>query len=165
MQHEPGVARALPDPAVRHDLGVGQAILPPQLRPDPVTLRRLGFHLDSPVPGIDLRAVRTYHASITEIGDITQRPDKVVGFHFFFPASVMPLVEIVRGIAAAVSVIGLLALLALRRPESGRLELGRSTQVTFDPGLELDPALPPLVLCHRERNPSAARPFGTEVRT
>jgi succinylarginine dihydrolase len=27
-----------------HDLGVGQAVLPPQLRPDPVTLRRLGFH-------------------------------------------------------------------------------------------------------------------------
>ena len=24
-----------------HDLGVGQAVLPPQLRPDPATLRRL----------------------------------------------------------------------------------------------------------------------------
>ena len=47
------------------------------------------------------------------------------------------------GIAVAVTGIGLLALLALRRPESGRLELGRSTQVTFDPGLELDPALSP----------------------
>ena len=31
------------------------------------------------------------------MGDATLRPDKVVGFHFFYPASVMPLVEIVEG--------------------------------------------------------------------
>ena len=35
--------------------------------------------------------------SITEMGDATLRPEKVVGFHFFYPASVMPLVEIVEG--------------------------------------------------------------------
>ena len=31
------------------------------------------------------------------MGEATLRPDKVVGFHFFYPASVMPLVEIDRG--------------------------------------------------------------------
>ena len=31
------------------------------------------------------------------MGEATLRPDKVVGFHFFYPASVMPLVEIVEG--------------------------------------------------------------------
>ena len=31
------------------------------------------------------------------MGDATLRPDKVVGFHFFYPASVMPLLEIVEG--------------------------------------------------------------------
>ena len=31
------------------------------------------------------------------MGDATLRPDKVVGFHFFYPASVMPLVEIIEG--------------------------------------------------------------------
>ena len=31
------------------------------------------------------------------MGRETLRPDKVVGFHFFFPASVMPLVEIIGG--------------------------------------------------------------------
>ncbi len=35
--------------------------------------------------------------SITEIGDATSRPEKVVGFHFFWPASRMRLVEVVRG--------------------------------------------------------------------
>ena len=47
------------------------------------------------------------------------------------------------GSAFAVGLVALLALLALRRGESGRLELGRATQVTFEPGLELDPALSP----------------------
>ena len=31
------------------------------------------------------------------MGEATLRPDKVVGFHFFYPASVMPLVEIIEG--------------------------------------------------------------------
>ncbi len=31
------------------------------------------------------------------MGEATLRPDKVVGFHFFYPASVMPLLEIVEG--------------------------------------------------------------------
>jgi predicted Ser/Thr protein kinase len=47
------------------------------------------------------------------------------------------------GAAVAVGLVLLLALLALRRPQSSRLELGRATQVTFEPGLELDPALSP----------------------
>ena len=32
-----------------------------------------------------------------DFGDATLRPDKVVGFHYFYPASVMPLIEIVEG--------------------------------------------------------------------
>ena len=35
--------------------------------------------------------------SITEIASVTQRPDKVVGVHFFNPAPVMQLVEMIRG--------------------------------------------------------------------
>jgi serine/threonine-protein kinase len=46
-------------------------------------------------------------------------------------------------IAAGLGAAGIVAILALRRPESGRLELGRASQITFDPGLELDPALSP----------------------
>jgi len=42
-------------------------------------------------------ASNTSSLSITEIGDATLRPDKVVGFHYFYPASIMPLIEIVEG--------------------------------------------------------------------
>ena len=31
------------------------------------------------------------------MGDATLRPDKVVGFHYFYPASVMRLIEVVEG--------------------------------------------------------------------
>ena len=42
-------------------------------------------------------ASNTSGLSITEIGRATGRPDRVVGMHFFNPASVMALVEVVRG--------------------------------------------------------------------
>jgi 3-hydroxyacyl-CoA dehydrogenase len=53
--------------------------------------------LDAATPGHALLASNTSGLSITEIGDATQRPDKVVGFHFFWPASVMRLIEVVEG--------------------------------------------------------------------
>ena len=53
--------------------------------------------LDCYTPGHAILASNTSGLSITEIGDVTGRPDKVVGFHFFWPASVMRLVELVEG--------------------------------------------------------------------
>ena len=53
--------------------------------------------LDACTPGHAILASNTSSLSITEIGDATLRPDKVVGFHYFYPASVMPLIEIVEG--------------------------------------------------------------------
>jgi enoyl-CoA hydratase/3-hydroxyacyl-CoA dehydrogenase len=53
--------------------------------------------LDEVTPGHAIISSNTSSLSITEMGEATQRPDKVVGFHFFYPASVMPLLEIVRG--------------------------------------------------------------------
>ena len=35
--------------------------------------------------------------SITEIAKATERPDKVVGMHFFNPVPLMRLVEVIRG--------------------------------------------------------------------
>ena len=48
-------------------------------------------------PGHAILASNTSSLSITEMGEATLRPDKVVGFHFFYPASVMPLVEVIAG--------------------------------------------------------------------
>lgn len=43
----------------------------------------------------------TSSLSITEVGAATKRPDKVIGMHFFNPAPVMKLVEIIRGMATS----------------------------------------------------------------
>jgi enoyl-CoA hydratase / 3-hydroxyacyl-CoA dehydrogenase len=53
--------------------------------------------LDAVTPGHAILASNTSGLSITEIADATQRPDKVVGFHFFWPASVMRLIEVIEG--------------------------------------------------------------------
>jgi enoyl-CoA hydratase/3-hydroxyacyl-CoA dehydrogenase len=53
--------------------------------------------LDAATPGHAILASNTSSLSITEMAETTLRPDKVVGFHFFYPASVMPLVEVIAG--------------------------------------------------------------------
>lgn len=46
-------------------------------------------------------ASNTSSISLTKIGAGTQRPDKVVGMHFFNPVPLMRLVEIIRGLATS----------------------------------------------------------------
>ena len=41
-------------------------------------------------------ATNTSALSVAEIAEVTERPERVVGMHFFNPAPVLPLVEIVR---------------------------------------------------------------------
>ncbi|MEA2219674.1 MAG: enoyl-CoA hydratase / 3-hydroxyacyl-CoA dehydrogenase [Solirubrobacteraceae bacterium] len=53
--------------------------------------------LDACTPGHAILASNTSALAISEMADATSRPDKVVGFHFFYPASFMRLVEIVEG--------------------------------------------------------------------
>src|SRR4051812_34996340 len=59
--------------------------------------QRVFAELDDLTPGHAILASNTSSLSITEIADATSRPEKVCGFHFFYPASVMPLLEIVEG--------------------------------------------------------------------
>jgi enoyl-CoA hydratase/3-hydroxyacyl-CoA dehydrogenase len=53
--------------------------------------------LDVQTPGHAILASNTSALQISEMADATSRPDKVVGFHFFYPASFMRLVEVVEG--------------------------------------------------------------------
>lgn len=46
-------------------------------------------------------ATNTSSLSITEIAAATNRPDRVIGMHFFNPVPVMKLVEVIRGIATS----------------------------------------------------------------
>ena len=53
--------------------------------------------LDAVTPGHAILSSNTSALSISEMGEATNRPDKVVGFHFFYPASMMRLIEVVEG--------------------------------------------------------------------
>jgi enoyl-CoA hydratase / 3-hydroxyacyl-CoA dehydrogenase len=66
--------------------------------PERMDIKQAVFaELDAATPGHAILASNTSSLSITEIGDATLRPHKVVGFHYFYPASIMPLIEIVEG--------------------------------------------------------------------
>ena len=66
--------------------------------PERMAIKQAVFaELDAATPGHAILASNTSSLSITEIGEATLRPDKVVGFHYFFPASVMPLIEVIQG--------------------------------------------------------------------
>src|ERR687897_1175409 len=53
--------------------------------------------LDEVTPGHAILTSNTSSLSITEMGEATLRPDKVCGFHFFWPAPMMRLVEVIEG--------------------------------------------------------------------
>lgn len=54
--------------------------------------------LDASAKKNTILATNTSSISITRLAGVTERPDKVIGMHFFNPVPVMKLVEIVRGI-------------------------------------------------------------------
>lgn len=57
--------------------------------------------LDRQCPAHTILATNTSSLPITAIGSFTKRPDKVIGMHFFNPAPVMKLVEIINGLATS----------------------------------------------------------------
>ncbi|MFN8162650.1 MAG: enoyl-CoA hydratase-related protein [Solirubrobacterales bacterium] len=66
--------------------------------PEKLAIKQAVFReIDAATPGHAILSSNTSSLSITEMGEATLRADKVVGFHFFYPASVMPLVEVIVG--------------------------------------------------------------------
>ena len=59
--------------------------------------RELFAELDRVTRPDAILATNTSALSVSEIAEATERPQRVVGMHFFNPAPVLPLVEIVRG--------------------------------------------------------------------
>jgi len=57
--------------------------------------------LDRVTPQETILASNTSSISITRIASFTSRPDRVVGMHFFNPAPVMKLIELIRGMATS----------------------------------------------------------------
>jgi len=66
--------------------------------PERMDIKRTVFgELDEATPGHAVLASNSSSLSIAEMGRATSRPDKVVGFHYFYPASVMRLIEVIEG--------------------------------------------------------------------
>jgi 3-hydroxyacyl-CoA dehydrogenase len=67
--------------------------------------KRVLAGVDALVSPETLIATNTSSLSVTEMAAATRHPERVVGLHFFSPAHVMPLLEIVRGEHSAPSAI------------------------------------------------------------
>jgi 3-hydroxyacyl-CoA dehydrogenase len=66
--------------------------------PERMDIKQAVFaELDAVTPGHTILASNTSSLSVTEMGEATTRPDKVCGFHFFYPASMMRLIEVIEG--------------------------------------------------------------------
>jgi 3-hydroxybutyryl-CoA dehydrogenase len=59
-------------------------------------------------------ASNTSSISITRLGAVARRPEKIIGMHFFNPVPVMKLVEIIRGLATAQETFEIVRDLALK---------------------------------------------------
>lgn len=57
--------------------------------------------LDEVIRPDAILASNTSSLSITEVGSVTRRPEKVIGTHFFNPIPMMQLVEVVKGAATS----------------------------------------------------------------
>jgi 3-hydroxybutyryl-CoA dehydrogenase len=67
--------------------------------------RSIFRELDAAAAPETILATNTSALSVTKIAEATQRPDRVLGLHFFNPAPLLPLVEVVAGLKTAESVV------------------------------------------------------------
>jgi 3-hydroxyacyl-CoA dehydrogenase len=66
--------------------------------PERIEIKQEVFsEFDAVTPGNAILASNTSSLSVTEMARATGRPENVVGFHFFYPASVMRLIEVIEG--------------------------------------------------------------------
>ncbi|MHA6763511.1 3-hydroxyacyl-CoA dehydrogenase family protein [Streptacidiphilus sp. PAMC 29251] len=91
---------------VTHDLAAAaEAQLVIEEIPEQLELKRELFaELDRICPAGTVLATGTTALSVTRIAAATQRPERVVGLHFFNPAPVMELVEVVRTVLTSTDV-------------------------------------------------------------
>jgi 3-hydroxybutyryl-CoA dehydrogenase len=85
------------------DLGaLGDALIVVEAATEDLAVKTEIFKsLDKVVRPDAILASNTSSISITKLGAVTQRPDRVIGMHFMNPAPVMKLVEIIRGAATS----------------------------------------------------------------
>jgi 3-hydroxybutyryl-CoA dehydrogenase len=94
--------------------------------------------LDGLCPANTILASNTSSISITKIGSVTKRPDKVIGMHFMNPVPVMKLVEVIRGYSTSDEVTRAILELSAK--------LGKTpTEVNDFPGFVANRILMPMI--------------------
>ena len=94
--------------------------------------------LNDQLAGDAIFATNTSSISITELGALSGRPEKVIGMHFFIPVPLMELVEIIRGIETSDETYETARKLAER--------LGKtSVEVQDSPGFAVNRVLVPMI--------------------
>ncbi len=84
------------------DAALGDCDLAVEAVPEVMDIKRQVFRrLDAALPPDALLATNTSGLSVSGMAAETRRPGQVVGLHFFNPASVMRLVEVIRGEATS----------------------------------------------------------------
>jgi 3-hydroxybutyryl-CoA dehydrogenase len=120
------------------DSVAGAALVVEAVVEDPATKFALFRELDQRAAEGALLATNTSSISITEIGAHTRRPERVVGMHFMNPVPVMPLVEVVRGLATSDATVE--AVVRIAR------ELGKTpVEVNDYPGFVSNRVLMPMI--------------------
>ena len=100
--------------------------------------REIFQRLDAAAPAETILASNTSSISITEIAAATKRPAQVIGMHFMNPVPVMPLVEIIRGLATSDATYAATAALTER--------LGKTpVEVNDSPGFVSNRLLMPMI--------------------
>ena len=94
--YDSALARLIPMVDIREAVKDADFII--EAVPENLELKKSVFaDLDRYAPKHAILASNTSNMSITEIAAATGRPDKVIGYHFFNPAVLMKLVEVIRG--------------------------------------------------------------------
>ena len=93
------IARIRPCAALAELKGAGLAI--EAIVEDMAAKKTLFAELEDLLAPDAILATNTSSLSITELAGGLKRPERIVGMHFFNPAPVMPLVEIIRGFTTA----------------------------------------------------------------
>lgn len=100
--------------------------------------KKIFKELDEVINDEAVLASNTSALSVTEIATVTERPDKVVGVHFFNPVPVMKLVELIRSITTTDS--------TFEKVESFVEEVGKTpVEVNEAPGFVVNRILVPMI--------------------
>ena len=76
--------------------------------------KKIFARLDEVLPGEAIIASNTSYLDIDQMAEVTGRPEKVLGMHFFSPANIMRLVEVIQGRRSAPETIASAFALASR---------------------------------------------------